>query len=375
MAEDNSLTITLTGSDVDGDAITFAVVDQPAVGSLTGTAPTLTYVPPLNFFGERQRSRSVRATDSSTSPPATVSITVDPVNDLPLLGDQTFTTDEDMVLNLMLAVDDPDGDALTFNVTVPPANGTLTGTGPDFQYQPDPDFNGTDQFTVVANDPMGSSAPATISVDVTAENDAPVADAQMLSSPEDSQLDIVLTGSDVDGDALSFNVTVQPMNGALSGTAPNLQYLPDADFNGSDTFSFVANDSTENSASATIDIDITPVNDLPTATAQTVGTPEDNQLAILLTGTDVDGDALTFNVTVQPASGTLSGTAHRTCSTQPDADFNGTDTFQFVASDLVGSSDPATISDIAVSAENDLPIGNRAVCRGRGGQPARHPAQ
>ena len=174
-----------------------------------------------------------------------------------------------------------------------------------------------------------------------------------------------MTGSDVDGDTLTFTVTVQPSNGSLSGTAPDLQYTPNANFNGPDTFQFVASDPFGSSNPATVSIAVSPVNDLPTATAQSVGTPEDNPLGILLTGSDVEGDTLTFNVTVQPANGTLSGTAP-SLQYQPNADFNGTDTFQFVARDLVGSSDPAIV-DIAVSAENDQPVANsQSVTRGRG---------
>ena len=141
----------------------------------------------------------------------------------------------------------------------------MSGAAPNLLYTPAPNFNGTDSFTFLANDGLLDSALATIDITITGSNDAPTAISQNLNTDEDIALDIVLAGDDLDGDTLNFNVTVQPANGTLSGTAPNLQYLPNADFNGADQFSFVANDGTQDSAAATVDIAIAAINDRPVA--------------------------------------------------------------------------------------------------------------
>ena len=67
---------------------------------------------------------------------------------------------------------------------------------------------------------------------MTAVNDAPVANAQSVTTNEDTAKAITLSGSDVDGNPLTYSVVTQPAHGALSGTAPNLTYTPAANYNG-----------------------------------------------------------------------------------------------------------------------------------------------
>ena len=74
------------------------------------------------------------------------------------------------------------------------------------------------------------------------ENTAPVVSGQSLSVNEDEAVTITLQGSDEDKDDLTFTVLSQPNNGALSGTGANLTYTPKANYNGSDSFTFKAND-------------------------------------------------------------------------------------------------------------------------------------
>ena len=94
-------------------------------------------------------------------------------------------------------------------------------------------------------------------------NDAPVANAQSVVTAEDTDKAITLTASDPDGDSLTYSVVTSPANGNLTGSAPNLNYAPDPDFNGPDNFSFKVNDGTVDSPHATVSIAVTPVNDPP----------------------------------------------------------------------------------------------------------------
>src|SRR5205085_6706708 len=104
--------------------------------------------------------------------------------------------------------------------------------------------------------------------------------------------------------------------------------------NGTDSFTFKANDGALDSPPATITITIRPVNDAPVATPQQVATSEDTAVAIKLAGTDVDGDALSFAVVTQPGKGTLSGAAPNLTYT-PNKDFHGTDSCTFNAHDEI----------------------------------------
>jgi len=105
-------------------------------------------------------------------------------------------------------------------------------------------------------------------------------------------------------------------------------YTPDAYWNGTDTFKFKTNDGSLDSPEGTVTVTVTPVNYPPVADAQSVTTDENVAKAITLTGSDPDSDPLTYAVTVNPAHGTLSGTAPNLTYTS-DNYWNGTDTFKF----------------------------------------------
>src|SRR5207302_1900217 len=307
-AEDTAKAIVLTATDADGDALTFSIVAGPLHGALSGVAPNVTYTPAANYNGAD--SFTFKANDGTVdSSAATVSLTVTAVNDAPVATAQRVTTEEDTAKAIGLTASDVDGDTLTYAVVTAPAHGTLSGVAPNLTYTPAAGYNGPDSFTFKANDGTVDSAAATVSLTVVHVNHAPVADAQAATTAEDTAKAIVLTASDIDGDALTFSIVAGPAHGALSGTAPTVTYTPAANYNGPDSFTFKANDGTLNSNVATVTLTVTPVNDAPVATAQSVTTNQDTAKAITLTATDVDGDSLTYAGVTAPTHGTLSGTA------------------------------------------------------------------
>ena len=101
-----------------------------------------------------------------------------------------------------------------------------------------------------------------------AANHPPAAATQSVTTAEDMVAAVILTGSDVDGNALTYRVVNSPSHGTLNGTAPNLTYRPAPNYNGADSLTFVANDGTVDSAPGAVNITVTPVNDPPVATAQ-----------------------------------------------------------------------------------------------------------
>jgi hypothetical protein len=354
--EDTAVAITLAGTDVDGDSLTYTVVQQPTKGTLSGTAPNLTYQPALNYNGPD--SFTFRVTDPSgvTSNVATVSLTVRPVNDAPVALAQSVATNEDTAVAITLAGTDVDGDSLTYTVVQAPAHGTLSGTAPNLTYRPALNYNGPDSFTFQARDAAGAiSNVATVSLTVNPVNDAPVAQAQSVSTNEDTPLAIVLTCTDVEGDPLRFRVAVAPTKGTLSGTAPNLTYQPAAHYYGTDSFTFRCNDGKVDSNLGTISLTVQSVNDTPVAVAQSVSTDEDTPVAITLTGTDVEGDSLTYTVVQAPAHGTLSGTAPN-LTYQPAADYHGPDSFTFQVTDSLGATSSASTVNLTVRPVNDAPV-------------------
>ena len=285
-------------------------------------------------------------------------VTISNGNQTPTAQAQSLTTVRDASLAITLTGSDPDGDALTFAVVSGPAHGSLSGTAPALTYTPATGYVGADSFSFVVNDGTANSLEATVSIDVQQGNTQPIANSQSLTTVRDASLAITLTGSDLDGNALTFAVVSGPTHGSLSGTAPALTYTPATGYVGADSFSFVVNDGAVNSAPATVSIDVQqrntqPGDTQPIANSQSLTTVRDASLAITLTGSDLDGNALTFAVVSGPAHGSLSGTAPALTYT-PAAGYVGADSFSFVVNDGAVNSAPATVS-IDVQQRNTQP--------------------
>lgn len=355
LAEDAVTPITLSANDVDGNALTYTIIDQPLHGTLTGSGANRTYTPALNYNGTDSFTFNVNdgTTNSNT---ATVSITVTPVNnDLPIASSQSVTTLEDVSKAITLVAIDPDGSTLTYSIVLPPAHGTLSGSGANLTYTPALNYNGADSFTFLANDGTGNSNTATVSITITPVSDAPVANNQIVSLQEDVVTPITLTASDADGNVLTYTILTSPAHGVLSGTLPNLIYTPTANFNGSDEFTFQVNDGTSNSNIATVSITVTPLNDdAPVANSQSVSTVEETPKLITLTGNDPDGNPVTFSIVDQPTHGVLSG-AGASITYTPAQDYFGADSFTFTVFDGTQTSSAATVS-ITVTPISDPPV-------------------
>jgi hypothetical protein len=179
------------------------------------------------------------------------------VKTLPVAKSQSVTTIEEISLTITLVGYDPGGDEISYSIATNPAHGTLSGTGETRTYTPTANYNGSDSFTFKVNDGVLDSNEATVSITVTAVNDAPVANPQSVTTVKNTPLAITLTGSDVEGSTLTYTVVASPTHGTRTGTAPNLTYTPASNYTGADSFTFRVNDGTVNSPSATISITVT----------------------------------------------------------------------------------------------------------------------
>ena len=355
--EDTNQAITLAGTDVDGNALTYTVVAGVSHGTLSGTAPNLTYSPTANYNGSDSFTFKVNDGTVDSASNATVSITVAAVNDLPLASAQSLGTAENTPTAVTLSGSDAEADALIYTVVSGPSHGALSGTAPNLTYTPTNGYGGADSFTFKVNDGVSDSASnATVSITVSSSNHAPVATAQTISTNEDTGKAITLAGTDEDGDALTFSMVTSPAHGVLSGTIPNLTYTPTGNFHGADSFTFRVNDGlTYSSTSATVSITVVSINDAPVAGAQTLNGAEDTNLSITLAGTDVDGDALTYTVVTEPNHGVLSGVAPNLLYT-PTANYNGADSFTFKVNDGTVDSVANAVISISLRAVNDVPV-------------------
>ena len=343
--ENMAVAIALAATQTNNDPLIYTVASPPAHGTLSGTAPNLTYTPATSYFGAD--SFTFMAKDGTVSSnPATVSITVTKVNYPPVAASQSVTTNENTAVAITLAATQTNNDPLIYAAGTP-SHGTLSGTAPNLTYTPAANFFGTDSFTFTANDGAVGSNTATVSITVAKVNYPPVAASQSVTTNENTAVAITLAATQTNNDPLTFAVATQPAHGTLSGTAPNLNYTPAANYFGSDSFTFVANDGAVGSNTATVSITVTKVNYPPVAASQSVTTNENTAVAITLAATQTNNDPLTYTVASQPANGTLSGTAPNLTYT-PAANFFGSDSFTFTANDGAVGSNTATVS-IAVT--------------------------
>ncbi|MBU2676265.1 MAG: cadherin-like domain-containing protein, partial [Gammaproteobacteria bacterium] len=165
-AADTPLAITLTGSDPESDPLTFAIAAAPSNGSLSGTAPDVTYTPNGGYVGADSFTFTVDDGEF-TSVAASVSITVTAVNTAPTADEQAVSTAADTPLAITLTGSDPESDPLTFAIASAPSNGSLSGTAPDVTYTPNGGYVGADSFTFTVDDGEFTSVAASVSITVT----------------------------------------------------------------------------------------------------------------------------------------------------------------------------------------------------------------
>ncbi|MEH6790810.1 putative Ig domain-containing protein [Parasphingorhabdus sp.] len=354
-------------SDVDGDTLSFTARlgnDDPLPAWLTFTAATRTFsgTPPQDFNGSLDVK--ITASDGSLSASDQFTLTIDPVNDAPVLANAIAdqSSDEDAAFSFVVpanAFNDVDGDTLSFTaslgnedplpawLTFDPATRTFSGTPPQ-------DFNGALDLKVAASDgEFASSDTFTLTIDPV--NDAPVLANAITdqSSDEDAAWSFVVPAnafSDIDGDTLSFTASLgndDPLPAWLSFTAATRTFsgTPPQDFNGSLDVKVTASDGSL-SANDTFTLTIDPVNDAPVVipASQTLQATAGETATFTVSATDADGDDLSY--AAGPAGKgivTVSG-ADVTYTAVPFA--SGSDSFTVTVSDGNGGS---AVQSVAVS--------------------------
>ncbi|GLQ30236.1 hypothetical protein GCM10007876_07140 [Litoribrevibacter albus] len=381
--EEDAVAINVLSNDSDEDgslnAASVTVTSNPSNGSTsvnTGTG-VITYTPNSDFNGTDSFTYTVEDNSSLASSAATVTITVNAVNDAPVAVADLVSTPEDTPLTIDVASNDTDvdsGDAVdssTITIISSPSEGSAVVNSGQVDYTPNTDFNGSDTFTYTIEDGNGATSnTATVTINVTSVNDLPTATDDSATVDEDSSvvINVLTNDSDIDGtiDATTVSVQTSPTNGATSvdATTGEISYTPSADFNGSDTFTYTVKDDADGTSNAaTITVTVTSINDAPVAVNDTATLLEDvaHTINVLGNDSDVDGtlDATSVEVVTAPSSGTtVVNTTSGAIEYTPNSDFNGEDTLTYRVQDNQGEwSSPGTVT-LTVQAVNDAPLAN-----------------
>ncbi|HEX6131420.1 MAG TPA: Ig-like domain-containing protein [Actinomycetota bacterium] len=211
----------------------------------------------------------------------------------------------------------------------------------------------------IAVSASSQAGPFAVPFTFTPSNRAPVAQDVAVATDEDAPVAVALAATDEDGDALTYSVVSGPAHGSFDGA----RYTPNANFHGSDSFTYRASDGRATSNVASVTVTVAPVNDGPVASDGRLATDEDTSVAVGFAASDVDGDAITYTVTRGPAHGTFAAGTYT-----PSPNYFGTDTIEFEASDGALRStgtvaidvwpvnDPPSAPDVVRSTDEDVPL-------------------
>ncbi|EGQ9714223.1 tandem-95 repeat protein [Vibrio alginolyticus] len=356
-----------------------SLVSLPQKGqvAIDQTVGTFVYTPNPNENGSDSFTYTIADSEGGVSLAATVSVNIGSVNDSPVAEEDSFTFDEDITSTLDILSNDSDIEDGSFT----PSSITLQDLGQGegvysfamvsvnvdgtLKIVPTANVNGQHSFTYMLTDSgQAVSVPATVTLNITPVNDAPVAVDNSAQLLEGGSFEVNVLGNDSDADVgdsfelTSVTVVDTPAHGSVNVTASGaIVYNPNENYFGEDSFTYtVADLAGAVSNAATVTMTVTPVNDAPMAQAQSQTLDEDNSLVITLVGSDIDNDddTLQYLITEQVSYGVLEQLTNNSWRYTPEADFNGSDFFLFKVND--GDLDSTEVLvDLTVNAVNDTP--------------------
>jgi hypothetical protein len=327
----------------------------PSHGTLTLSADgAFIYIPDTGFTGiDSFTYKASDGTEDSSS--ATVSLTV--ANSAPEAYDDSYSTEK----NTPLAVEapgvldndsDPNGDALIAILIAGPSNGSLSlRLNGSFIYNPSADFSGTDSFSYLATDGADNSTVATVALTINSKRIAAAEDSYVGETNTALVIEapgVLANDSDAEGGKLRAHLASNPLSGALAlHEDGSFTYTPDADFSGSDSFTYNATDGLEESPPATVTVTVN--SHRLSAGADSYKAEKNKPLSVLAPGllandSDAQGHTLTALLVKTPLRGTLAMSAKGSFIYTPDKGFSGTDSFTYKASDGMEDSRPAAVT-------------------------------
>ncbi|HML68752.1 MAG TPA: Ig-like domain-containing protein [Clostridia bacterium] len=383
-------------SDVDvetnADELTLTITTAAQHGTAAVDASgNVSYVPGKDFNGVDTFVYTVKDKDGLTDT-GTFTVNIAQVNDAPIPDDDSATTDEDTAVVIDALDGDydvdkvanlnahPENESLSIDLTggglKAPSHGTISTDGLTITYTPSKDYNGSDTFEYYCFD-GDVKVKAEVTVTIKQVNDAPVANADSTSTPEDTAVryNVLANDSDVDTDeALNKDVlhskgdfTIEDCsfyggsNGSLEIDGALIRYTPATNFHGTQIIQYVLRDGHGKTSTGTLTIMVDSENDTPVARPDSMSADEDHDASVNVLTNDTDGDdgdTKTFVGFLEPTSGLpgiFTTDANGEITFTPEKDYNGTFDITYQMRDAAGATSSAKLT-VTILPVNDAPV-------------------
>ncbi|MEI8654115.1 Ig-like domain-containing protein [Pseudoalteromonas sp. Hal273] len=383
LSEDETLVVTaangVLSNDTDPNNDSFSVDETfmvaPTHGQLLlATDGSFSYVPDANFNGVDQFQYQAIDSLGATST-ATVTLVINSEPDNPVAQNDAYQFSKNKLFEVTvqngLLINDFNIEAGDLSVNTTAINTTQNGeltlnADGSFTYQPDLGFIGVDSFTYSISNEQGLTATAQVTLSESGVNTFPQANDDQYTLDEDSSaflLDVLANDTDADGDTITIS-NIENTAGEAAIVAGKIQFTPPANFSGEIVLTYTITDGYStgnegiNDRTASVTITVTPVNDAPTANADSATMNEDAPallVNVLANDSDIDGDTLV--ITAATADRGSASVVDNKIQYTPAANTNGTAIINYTISDGNGGTATTNLT-ITIIPVNDAPIAN-----------------
>ena len=318
-----------------------------------------TFTPEKDYYGDDSFTYTVKDREGDETT-ATVYLTMNSVNDVPIANTDSVTTSEDEGITVDALLNDYDADkgGLTIVEITSANHGVAQIVDNKVTYMPELDYYGTDEVIYTIEDAQGDRASAKIVFTIHFVNDVPIANADIAETDEDIVLVVDVMDNDYDSDKTGIVIErlTQPAHGVVVIASGKVEFTPELDYFGVDEFTYTIKDAQGDEATATVNLTINFVNDIPVAVEDNVVTDEDVPFEFDVLSNDYDPDK--GGLTLMSVTGAEHGVAkvvNNKVSYAPTENYHGKDRIYYTFKDAQGDkvTSRAIIDIISV---NDIPV-------------------
>ena len=345
--EDTAKSVTLSATDVEGDALTYTGNSNTDKVTISISSTTMTLTPAADWNGVA--SITAYASDGTLKDSTSFTFTVASINDVAAINTTTIEEDASTTVTLSSTF----SGTPTYSAKSDTSAITVSVSSTALQLTPSSNWNGTSTITAYAS--VGTLKDSTaFTLSVTAVNDAPVITAVADDSTnEETEKTIKLSATDIDGDALTYSATSDTSAVAITISTDTLKLNPALNYTGTSVITVIVSD---NALADTTKFDFTVinVNDAPViaAVANDTTSEDSDGKALKLSASDIDGDALTYSGIADTSAITVTS-SNDTLELIPQANWNGSSMITAIASD--GTASDSTTFTLTVTSVNDAP--------------------